>query len=347
MLPFFTKRYGNPSSQHELGEQALEAINEARKKIAKEINAQPEEIYFTSGATESNNLALQGIAAKKILVSAIEHPSVYETAHALKKETIVPVNRGGLVELEFIKKNTNTQTLVSIMHVNNVFGTIQDIEKIGQLCNDNNAIFHTDAAQSFGKLNINVKKMNIDLLSASAHKIGGPKGAGILYVRKGTRISPLFYGGGQERNLRSGTENVPAIVGFSKALDLIKKINTKKIEKTRNKFFTELEKIGGKINGDKKQRIYNNVHVSFPKIDSETLVQFLSRKKIYVSSGSACESKKENSDYVLQAIGIERKNRKTSLRITLDEKISEKNIEFVIEEIKNALKILTVESKHI
>ncbi len=343
--------YGNPSSQHALGEKARRRIDEVRRKIADDINARPEEIIFTSGTTESNNLALQGIIIaskekKKIIISEIEHPSVSEVAGFLQNwghEVIrVKVDKEGVVDIDNLKNildnNKDKVGLVSVMHVNNVIGTIQPISEIGKLCKEQGVIFHTDCAQSFGKLKIDVNEMGIDLLSASAHKIGGPKGIGFLYVRNGTKIAPLVHGGGQERGLRSGTENVAGIVGLGKALDIIKKVDKKKIEIVRDKFIASLKNIGGKINGSLIQRIYNIINVSFPGVDAGSLVQYLSSRGIYVSVGSACDSKKEKEDAVLKALGLSKKERDGSIRISIDERVSEKDVEHVIKIIEKGVK---------
>ena len=356
MEKYYLEEYGNPSSLHEMGEKAQKAINEAREILAREINAKPNEIIFTSGGTESDNLAIQGLARaypkkKKILISAIEHAAVMETCNFLGKEGYevvkIRVNKDGLVNIDELKKeidkNTDNILLVSIMHANNIFGTIQDIAAIGKLCKENNVIFHTDAIQSFGKLKIDVKKMNIDILSASAHKIHGPKGIGFLYVKDGIKIKPLIFGGGQEKDLRSGTENVPGIIGFAEALELTKNVNKEKIRKIRDKLMSELEKIGGNVNGTKDEnRIYNNVHVSFLGIDNETLVAFLSHKGIYVSAGSACDSKKEKEDYVLRALGLNKKEISGSIRITLNEEVTDKDIGFIVREIEKVVKKLKI-----
>ncbi|MBS3071885.1 cysteine desulfurase [Candidatus Pacearchaeota archaeon] len=346
---FYTEDYGNPGSIHKLGEKAAKAINEARIKLAKEINAKPNEIYFTSGATESNNWALFGLAKtskekKKIVISSIEHPSVLETTRQLERwgfEIIqIKVNSEGIVNVEefegILKKHSENILIVSVIHVNNIIGTIQDIGKIGELCAKYKILFHTDAVQSFGKLKIDVRKMNIDLLSASAHKIGGPKGIGLLYVKENVKIEPLIYGGGQERGIRSGTENVSGIIGFSKALEIANKINKEKVRKVRNKLIFDLEKIEGKLNGSKEERIYNNVHVSF-KVDGETLVIALSQEGIYVSAGSACESKKEREDHVLKAIGLKDEDIKGSIRITLNEDFREKDVSYIVDSIKKII----------
>ncbi len=347
MEKYFLKDYGNPSSMHKLGEKARKAMDEARKKIAKEINAKPWEIYFTSGATESNNMALKGLlnnGKSKIIISAIEHPSVIECARYLEKEGYkivkVPIDGEGIVDINFLERNIDSDiNLVSVIHVNNIIGVIQDLEEIGDICKKKGVLFHTDATQSFGRLNIDVKKMRIDMLSASAHKIGGPKGIGFLYVRDGIKIEPMIFGGGQEKNIRSGTENVPAITGFVKALEIHKKYNKEKIRKLRDKMIAELEEIGGKINGSmkKQERIYNNIHVSFPGISNELLVAFLSEKGIYVSAGSACDSKREKEDHVLKAIGLNEKEIQGSVRITMGEGLKEKDINSVIKVIKSSI----------
>ena len=331
---------------------ALKAMNSARIKLAKEINAKPEEIIFTSGATEANNLAIQGLAKehpdrKLVIISAIEHPSIVEVAAYLKSKGLqvvkIPVDKSGIVKLSVlenvIKNNILDVLVVSIMHVNNIIGSVQPVAKIGEICRKYGVLFHTDAVQSFSKLRIDVLKDKVDLLSASGHKIGAPKGIGLLYVRNGVRIQPLIYGGGQERGLRSGTENVSGIVGFAKALELQNKVNKAKIKKSRDKFIVKLEKLGGKLNGSRKDRIYSNINVSFP-VDADTLVTFLSERGISISAGSACESKKQKEDSVLRALGLPLKEQKGSIRITLDRELKDKEIGFIVSEIGKALKIL-------
>jgi len=327
--------YGNPSSVHELGEKARKTIDKARKEIAREINAKAEEIIFTSGATESNNMAIFGLAKanpnkKTIVISEIEHPSLIEPCNELEKRgyNIIKIEtEDGIVNINELKRVLDAYKdilLVSVMHVNNIIGTIQPIYEIASLCNQKRILFHTDAVQSFGKLSIDVSK-GIDLLSASGHKIGALKGIGFIYAKKGVKIEPLIYGGGQERGLRSGTENVPGIIGFASALNEVKKINKEKIKKLRDKLMIGLEKIGGKINGSREKRIYNNVNVSF-LADSDMIVQYLSNKGIYVSSGSACESKKEKADKYFGGV-----------RIVLNEETTEQDINAVVKEIKDFL----------
>ena len=354
MKPFFLGNYGNPSSLHEMGEKAEKEINNARKLFAKEIGALPEEIIFTSGGTESNNLAIQGVVnanknkkKNKILVSSIEHPCVMEVCKYLggKYNVVkIPVGSSGLIDFNFLEKEIDNKTLmVSVMHANNIIGTVQDITLIGKMCSKKGVLFHTDAVQTFGKIKIDVKRACVSLLSASAHKIGGPKGGGLLYLKKGTKINPILYGGGQERGLRSGTENVPGIIGFAKALEKVKKIDQRKIQKIRDYLIDKLESsenLRAKINGSKKERLANNVHVSFPGIENETLVAFLSHKGIYVSAGSACDSNKEKEDHVLKALGLSRKEISGSIRITLNEEITKKDVDFVIKNLEKSVEKL-------
>lgn len=346
MKSLFIERYGNPSSPHAMGDDALKTLTHARTLLAKEINARPHEVIFTSGATESNNLALFGLAhnakKKKIIMSAIEHASIREPCEYLRSwgYTIVtlPVNAHGFIDLPRLEKEIDSDTfLVSIMHANNVVGTLQDIASIGALCRKKGVVFHTDAAQSFGKLKIDVRAMQIDLLSASAHKIGGPKGIGLLYVREGLSLGPVQFGGGQERGVRSGTENVAGAVGFSKALEEVKKKDWTRISRCRDALMNELEKIGGVINGSRIYRLANNVHVSFPGVDADMLVTRLSHKGIYVSTGSACESRGEKDDHVLRALGLGKKEIEGSIRISLWDALSSADMRRVASGIRASL----------
>jgi cysteine desulfurase len=349
MEKYYLEDYGNPSSLHKKGEEARKAIDEVRREIALEIGCKAHEIVFTSGATESNNLVMQGVmknsGKRKIIVSAIEHPSVSEVCDFLGKEGFEIVRIGvdgkGKLNIDELEKEIDENTeMVSVMFVNNVFGTIQDIRKIGKLCKERNVIFHTDAVQGFGKLKIDVNSMNVDLFSASGHKIGGPKGVGFLYVREGVEIKPIVYGGGQERGIRSGTENVTGIVGMGKALEIYKKKDWEKVGRIRDLFIEELEKIGGKINGSNEDRIYNNIHVSFKNVDAEDLIMRLSSIGIYVSAGSACDSKKMKEDLVLKAIGLSEDEARGSIRISLSDDINEDDVSYVVGEIKGLLETL-------
>lgn len=351
MLPYFVEEYGNPSAAYERGERARKAIQDAREILARKINCKPWEIIFTSGVTEANNMAFFGMAhahrdKKKIIISAIEHASIVEICNNLEKQGYkivrIPVNTQGILDYNKLEQEIDRNTLlVSVMHVNNILGTIQNIDKIGALCYHKSVMFHTDASQSFAKLPIDVKSANVDMLSASAHKIGGPKGVGFLYIKDGLKIEPIIFGGGQERGLRGGTENVPGIVGFAKACEITSKKNRSIVEKNRDLFMKELEGIEGKVNGSRKssERVYNNVHVSFAGVDAGNLVSYLSHKGIYISTGSACESKKEKEDHVLKAIGLNEKEINGSIRITLNDAITKSDILKVIEEIKKGLKI--------
>ena len=354
MKKFLLDEYGNPSSLHEKGEKSLEAINEVRKVMAKELNCKPGEVYFTSGGTESNNLAILGLAGaylkKGVIVSAIEHPSVMTCVEFLSGKNYevvkVHVDENGFIDIGTLKKEIKKKNtlLVSIMHANNIFGSIQDLRSIGELCRENKVLFHTDAVQSFGKLEINVKKMNINLLSASAHKIGGPKGVGLLYAREGVKVEPLIHGGGQEKNIRSGTENTSGIAGFGEALKIYKKkIRHAELRSVRNYFIEQLEKIGGKINGPRKEnRMYNNIHVSFQGVDAENLVVFLSRQGIYISAGSACDSKKKNEDYVLRAINLGKDLRDGSVRISVPYDLRKRDVVQIVKKVKESLDLLKV-----
>ncbi len=341
-------RYGNPSSAHALGNEAEKMLVHARENIARVLGCKSHEIYFTSGTTESNNWIFSGLAhtnsdRKKILISSIEHPSVRETANLFRnwgyQIVEIPVNSEGFVDTNFIEKNIDSKTLfVSVIHANNIFGTIQDLKKIGDICKRKRVLFHTDAAQSFGKMKILVHDWNIDLLSASAHKMGGPKGIGLLYVKEGVKFSPLIYGGGQERGLRSGTENVPAIVGFARALEISLKKDWTNVKKVRDYLIDELRILGGKLVGSTENRLCNNIFITFPGVNCEELLYKLSNKKIYVSVGSACDSKKDIEDTALKAIGLSAKNMKSSLRISLPVDVTVKDADYFVKVLKNLIK---------
>ena len=310
-------------------------------KLARAVGAKVHEVYFTSGTTESNNLAIQGLARaypdkKKIIISPIEHPSVRETCLYLKSKGYnlveIPVSKEGFIDLNVLEKNIDKNTLlVSVIHANNIFGTLQNLKKIGDICKRKGTLFHTDCAQSFGKMKIFVHDWNIDLLSASSHKINGPKGVGLLYVRDGMKISPLFYGGGQENGLRSGTENVPGIVGFSKACELSLKNDWKSVSDIRDYLISELENFGGKIIGTLgRDRLTNNLFISFSGISGEDLMYKLSNKGIYVSTGSACDSKKKKEDSSLKALRLNKEQIKNSIRISLSFDISKKDANYFL-----------------
>jgi len=340
--------YGNPSSAHALGDNAQKLMTSARTNLARAIGARTHEVYFTSGTTESNNWALQGLARaypskKKIIISSIEHPSVREVCSYLKTKGYsiieIPVNSEGFIDLNFLEKSIDSNTLiVSVIHANNIFGTVQNLKKIGDLCRRKNVLFHTDCAQSFGKMKILVHDWNIDLLSASAHKIDGPKGIGLLYARDGVKIFPLIYGGGQEKGLRSGTENVQGIVGFAKACEVSLKNDWNKVMKIRDLLINNLIDLGSVVQGVwGEKRLPNNIFVTLSGHDAEELMHKLSVRGIYVSMGSACDSKKEKEDYALQAIGLSSADIKSSLRISLPFDVTKRDVEYFVKVLKSLL----------
>jgi cysteine desulfurase len=345
--------YGNPSSRHSIGKEAKIEIEKAREKIAKFIGAKPEEIVFTSGATESNNLALKGVLMsgnkKHIVVSNIEHPAVMEVCEELKKHgckvSYVGVNQDGIINPKDVEKAITKDTaLVSVMHVNNEIGTIQPIEEIAKMCKEKKVLFHTDAVQSFGKIKIDVS-IGIDLMSASGHKINALKGIGFLYVRKGINISPLINGGGQENNLRSGTENILGIISLAKAIELKRK--SEDVRKSRDRIIDELLKIpGAKLNGSCEKRIYNNIAISFYGIEGESLQMLLDEDNICVSTGSACSSNKLAGSHVLKAINTGKMYLNGNIRISLDSLsvLTKEQENYVIKKIKENVEKLSMVS---
>jgi len=341
MMPYFSEKYGNASSVHHMGFEAKEALDKSREIIAKSINAEPGEIYFTSGGTESNNLALKGIIfanpeKKHIITTKIEHACVLNTCKWLNEEgidvTYVEVDKNGFVnpkDIEIlIRENT---ALVSVIHGHNEIGTIQNIEKIGEICKRKGVYFHIDACQSYMKTDIDVKKQNLDLVTLNSHKIHGPKGVGALYVRKGIKIEPLQHGGGQEKAVRSGTENISGIVGFAEAVKLHKKDDVKKMEKLRDNLIKGILKIQNtKLNGPKENRLCNNVNVSFNNIEGEALSGYLNDYGICVSTGSACSSKSLEPSYVLRAIGLTHLQANSSIRLSISRFTTESEIDYTL-----------------
>jgi len=354
ILPYFNKEFGNTMSFHAFGQIAKSALEESREAVADLMNAKPEEIIFTGSATESNNLALKGVAlanlgnsafakasaGKHIIISSIEHPCIMESALWLEKHgykiTRLAVDKYGLVNPENVRKAIKKETiLVSIIHASNEIGTIQPIKEIGKICKEKGVYFHTDAVQSFGKIPIDVNKMSIDLLSASSHKMYGPKGAACLYVRKGIKIEPILHGGGQESGLRSSTVNVPAIVGFAEACRLAKKEGKKehnKIMTLRDKLIREILKTipDSHLNGHPRLRLQNNVNFWFKGVEGESVVLQLDLKGIAVSTGSACSSVKLEPSHVLLATGLKHEQAHGSLRITLGKFTKESEINYVL-----------------
>ena len=334
MLPYFTEKYGNPSTIYALGSQNKKVINDAKRTIADTIGGKMEEIYFTSGGTESDNWAIKGVAegyrekGKHIITTRIEHHAVLHTCEYLEKQgyqvTYLDVDRQGLVSPEAVKKAIRPDTiLISIMFANNEIGTIQPIAEIGAIAKAKGILFHTDAVQAYGPLDIRVDDMGIDLLSASGHKIYGPKGVGFLYVRTGVKLPSFIHGGGQERGRRAGTENVPAITGLAKAAQLAvvnRKIMVAKEKELRDYLITKLlaEIPDCKINGCiKENRLPNNVNISFPGIEGESLLIMLDMRGICAASGSACTAGATEPSHVLTAIGLSQAEANGSLRLTL------------------------------
>jgi len=347
MLPYFTEKFGNPSSIHSFGQESRAAIEESREKIASLLRAEPKEIIFTSGGTESDNFAIKSVAyanekkGNHIITSSVEHHGILEPCEFLEKRgfevTYLPVDKNGLVDPDDVKKSiTNKTILISIMHANNEIGTIQPIAEIGKIAKESGIYFHTDAVQTFGHLPIDVNELNVDLLSISAHKLYGPKGVGALYLRKGTRIVPFIHGGGQERNRRASTENVPGIVGFAKAVELAKEEMNQEAKKQtllRDKLINGiLEKIDNAyLNGHPIQRLPNNVNVSIEFVEGESMLLNLDMEGIAASSGSACTSGSLEASHVLLALGLSHELAHGSLRLTLGKYTQEEDIDYVLE----------------
>ncbi|MFA5084643.1 MAG: cysteine desulfurase family protein [Candidatus Paceibacterota bacterium] len=355
MKPFFSEKFGNASSLHAFGQEAKHGLENARNIIAKAINARPSEIVFTSGGTESDNLAIKGVAiankgkGNHIITSKIEHPAVLESYRWLEKNgfkaTYLGVDKDGFVSPQDVEKAITKETiLVSIMHANNEIGTIQNVEEIGKICRKHKVYFHTDAVQSFGKLNIDVRKMNVDLLSASAHKIYGPKGTGLLYVGQDVKIEPIQHGGGHESGLRSGTENVAGIAGFAKAVELCSKnmkTENERETKLRDRIIKEMLEIKGvHLTGHPEKRLPGSASFYFEGIEGESLLIRLSEKGIAVSTGSACSSHSLEPSHVLSAIGLKPEQAHGSLRITLGKDTTEQDMEYSSEQIKSIINSL-------
>ncbi|MCG7848219.1 MAG: cysteine desulfurase NifS [ANME-2 cluster archaeon] len=354
MLPYFNDYFGNASSLHSFGQEAAGALNRSRQQVADLLGAQPDEIIFTSGGTESDNLALKGIAylkknaGKHIITSVVEHPAILNTCNNLQdngfKVTYLPVDDQGLIDPNDVEDAIIDDTiLVSIMHANNEIGTIQPIEEISRLAHEKGVLMHTDAVQSIGKIPVNVDDLGVDMLSLSAHKIYGPKGVGALYVRKGTRLESLIHGGGHERGKRSGTENIPGIVGLAKAAELAGQRLEKDAGHLANLRDAAITKILGSISesyldGHPTQRLPNNVHLRFSYVEGESLLMMLNMKGVAVSTGSACSSKSLEPSHVLAALGIPPEQIHGSLRITLGRENTMDEVDYVVE---NLVEIVT------
>jgi cysteine desulfurase len=356
MIPYFKSFFANTMSIHSLGREAKVILEKSRERVAGFICAKSKEIIFTSSATESNNFALKGIAfanknkGNHIIVSSIEHESILKAAEFLEREgfkiTRVKVNEKGIVDPKDIEKLIKKETiLVSVIHANNEIGSIQPVSQIGRLCREKGVYFHVDAAQSFGKIAVNVNQMNVDLLTASSHKIYGPKGAAILYIKEGTKIEPLLHGGGHEMELRSSTVNLGAIVGFVKAVELCNlymKEEFKRIMKLKEKFVsTILKSIDGVvINGDQKRCLPNIVNISFKGIEGEALAIKLDMEGICISTGSACSSVSLEPSHVLLAIGRRGKEARSAVRFSFGRFTSTEDINYTLKILIKSVKEL-------
>lgn len=359
MEPYFCENYGNASSLYELGYKSKEAINIARVNVAKAINTKPNEIYFTSCGSESDNLANKGVARahrqnrNHIITSRIEHPAVLNTCRQLEKEgfkvTYLDVDKNGFIDLEELKNSINSKTiLVSIMFANNEVGTIEPIKEISRIVHSNNAIFHTDAVQAVGNIKIDVKEMGIDLLSMSAHKFYGPKGVGALYVRDGIDFIQLQNGGHQENDKRAGTENVAGIVGLGKAIEIANDNvmhNNGKLLNLRNYCIEQIKNRIPyiRINGDLNSRLPGNINISFLYVNGKDLVKLLAKKGICTSSGSACSSGLPQPSHVLLAMGLSEDIASSALRITLGKENTKEDIDYFVDELEKIVVNLRTE----
>lgn len=353
MTPFFTEEYGNPSAIYGFSQSAKNAVDHARETIAKSIGANTEEIYFTGGGSESDNWALKATAeayaakGKHIITSKIEHHAILHTAQWLEKQgyeiTYLDVDENGLIDPEQLEKSIRPDTiLISIMAANNEIGTIEPLKEIGKIAHEHGVLFHTDAVQAFAHIPLNVDEMNIDMLSASGHKINGPKGIGILYIRKGVKIRSFIHGGAQERSRRAGTHNVPGIVGMAKATEL----SIEKMEE-RNKYERKLrdylidrvlsEIPYSRLNGDRTRRLPNNANFCFRFIEGESMLILLDQNGIYGSSGSACTSGSLDPSHVLLAIGLPHEIAHGSLRLTISEETTKEDIDYTVDKLKEII----------
>ena len=352
MQPFFGDKYGNASSLHSLGREAKKVLEKSRETIAKKVDAKEHKLIFTSSGTESNNLALKGIAfankekGKHIIISQIEHDCVLNACKWLEKQgfsiTHLPVDREGFISLNDLEDAIRKDTiLVSIIHANNEIGTIEPIKEIGKICSEHDVYFHTDACQSFTKVPINLKKQNIDLVTINSHKIYGPKGVGGLFIRNGVKIDPLLHGGGHEFGLRSSTENIAGIVGFAKAVEIAKDKDVEYMAKLRDMIIENVLKIGDScLNGPRKERLCNNTNFSFKNVEGESLILHLDMKGIATSTGSACSSKSLEPSHVLTAIGLKPEEAHGSIRMSVGKENTKNEIEYTLEILKESVKIL-------
>lgn len=353
MLPYFYEQYGNPSAVYSLGSSAKKAVNQAKRTLAGAIGAKPEEIYFTSGGTEADNWALKAAAGacdgkgRHIITTKIEHHAVLHTCEYLERSgyeiTYLEVDRDGLVDIEKLRSAIRPDTiLISVMFANNEIGTIEPIGEIGALAKENGILFHTDAVQAFGQIPIDVEALHIDMLSASGHKMNGPKGIGFLYIRSGIKLGAFIHGGAQERNRRAGTENVPGIVGLeAAAVTAMKRMEEKAAKESRLRDYL-IERIEKEIpycrlNGHRTKRLPGNVNFSFLYAEGESILIMMDMKGICVSSGSACTSGALDPSHVLLALGLKQEEASGSLRLTLSEENSREELDYTVESLKEII----------
>lgn len=361
MLPYFTEIYGNASSPHGFGREAHKVMEKAREQVADLIGASPEEIYFTSGGTESDNLAIFGVLeaqekkGKHIITSSIEHHAILHTCEYLEKArgvevTYLPVDENGLVSPKDVEAAIRPDTvLITIMLANNEIGTIEPIAEIAEIAKKHGVTFHTDAVQAVGAIPVDVNELKVDLLTLTAHKVYGPKGIGALYIRKGTRIKPIIHGGSHERNMRAGTESVAQMAGLGKAAEIAKKElneNAARLTKLRDKMISETLKAipHSRLNGDPKKRLPNNVNMSFSFVEGEALLLMLDMKGIACSSGSACTSGSLDPSHVLLAIGLDHETAHGSLRVTLGRHTTEEEVDYFLKELPPVIERLRMMS---
>ena len=350
MYPFFTESFGNPSSVYDFAAKNKKAVNDSRQTIADALHADVRDIYFTAGGSESDNWALIATAeacenkGKHIITSKIEHHAILHTCDYLESRgfeiTYIDVDENGILKLDELKKAIRPDTiLISVMFANNEIGTIQPIKEIGEIAKEHDILFHTDAVQAFGQIPINVDELHIDMLSASGHKLHGPKGIGFLYIRKGLKLRSFIHGGAQERKRRAGTENVPGIVGLGKAVSIAVETMDERIKHETEVRDYMIEKIKktipyGRLNGDRTKRLPNNVNFSFPFVEGESLLIMLDMEGICASSGSACTSGSLDPSHVLLAIGLPHEIAHGSLRMTLSEETTIEDADYVIDKLQ-------------
>lgn len=356
MVPYFNLKYGNPSALYSVGISAKKGLDQARSRVAKVLNAKPDEIYFTSGGSESDNLAIKGVAyanrkkGNHIITTKIEHPAVINTCRTLQMQgydiTFLNVDSTGMINLNELKDAITDKTiLISIMFANNEIGTIEPIEEIGKIARQNNIYFHTDAVQAVGNIKIDVNKLGIDLLSMSAHKFYGPKGVGALYVRENVDFAKIIDGGHQEKDKRAGTENIPGIVGLGKAIELayenIDEYNNKLIN-LRDYCIQQMQKRipNIKLNGHRTNRLPGNINMLFQDVDGKKLLEELNNKGICASAGSACSAKSSDASHVLLAIGLKPMCAQSSLRITLGDDNTKEDIDYLVDNLEQLVKEL-------